>query len=246
MADFAERLVGCVIFSKVDLRKGNHQSRIHAADIPKTAIIKPFGLWEFLPMMFGLRNAGNTFRQYMDRVLSGLDLIFVYLDDVIIDSCPEEEHIQHLRILFQLSDASLVTNREKCAYGMASVEFLGHHVTVAGTSSTAAHLEAIQCHPRPDGGGAPGLFGYSTVNFSPRFVPVAARILRPLTDMLRSSPGHAVILDWSGKMSAAFQVAKAALCKTVRLAHPSATAELALMLNASAEHVALLFSSERQ
>jgi hypothetical protein len=196
-------------------------------------------------MMFGLRNAGNTFRRYMERVLSGLDFIFVYLDYIIIDSCSEEEHIQHLRILFQLSDTSLVTNREKCTFGMAAVEFLGHHVTVAGTSSTAAHLEAIQRHPRPDT--VEELQGYlGTVNFYPRFVPAAARILRPLTDMLRSSPGHAVILDWSGKMSAAFQDAKAALCKTVSLAHHSATAELALMLNASAEHVALLFSSERQ
>jgi len=117
MADFAERLEGCVIFSKVDLRKGYHQIRMHAADIPKTAIITPFGLWEFLRMTFGLRNAGNTFQRYMDRVLSGLDFIFVYLDDVIIASHSEEEHLQHLRILFQrLSDASLVINSEKCLW----------------------------------------------------------------------------------------------------------------------------------
>jgi hypothetical protein len=109
MANFAKRLEGCVIFSKVDLRKGYHQIRMHAADIPKTAIITPFGLWEFLRMTFGLRNAGSTFQRYMDRVLSGLDFIFVYLDDVIIASHSEEEHLQHLGILFQrLSDASLV------------------------------------------------------------------------------------------------------------------------------------------
>jgi hypothetical protein len=122
MADFAERWEGCVIFSKVDLRKGYHRIRMHSADIPKTAIITPFGLWEFLRMTFGLRNAGNTFQRYMDRVLSGLDFIFVYLDDVIIASRSEEEHIQHLRILFQrLSDASLVINSEKCFFGVTAV-----------------------------------------------------------------------------------------------------------------------------
>jgi hypothetical protein len=74
-------------------------------------------------------------------------------------------------------------------------------------------------------------------NFYRSFVPVAARILRPLTDVLHRSPGPAFILGWSEEISAAFQAAKAALCKTVSLAHPSASAMLALMVDASAEHV---------
>jgi hypothetical protein len=87
----------------------------------------------------------------MDRVIGGLDYIFVYLVDIIIASRSEEEHIQHLRILFQrLSDSSLVINSEKCIFGVASVEFLGHHVTAAGKSPMAAHLEDIQHHPRPN------------------------------------------------------------------------------------------------
>jgi hypothetical protein len=62
MADFAQRLEWCIIFSKVDLRKGYHQIHMHAADILKTAIITPFGLWQLLRMRFGQRNAGNTFQ----------------------------------------------------------------------------------------------------------------------------------------------------------------------------------------
>ncbi len=237
MADFAERLEGCVFFSKVDLQKGYHQIRMHAADIPKTAIITPFGLWEFLRMTFGLRNAGNTFQRYMDRVLSGLDFIFIYLDGIIIASRSEEEHLQHLRILFQrLSDASLVINSKKCVFGVAAVEFLGHHVTAAGTSPTAAHLEAIQRHPRPTT--VKKLQGFlGTINFYRRFVHAAARILKPLTDVLRGSPGPSTALEWSEDMAPAFASVKAALCKTVSLAHPSLTAELALMVDASAEHV---------
>jgi hypothetical protein len=76
-----------------------------------------------------------------------------------------------------------------------------------------------------------------TINFYRRFVPAAARILKPLTDVLRGSPGPSTALEWSEDMVAAFAAAKAALCKTVSLAHPSPTAELALMVDASAEHV---------
>jgi hypothetical protein len=71
MADFSERLEGCFIFSKVDLRKGYHQICMHAGNIPKMAIIMQFGLWEFLRMTFGLKNAGNTFKHYMDRCSVG-------------------------------------------------------------------------------------------------------------------------------------------------------------------------------
>ncbi len=76
-----------------------------------------------------------------------------------------------------------------------------------------------------------------TANFYRSFVPATARILRPVTDVLHGSPGPAFILDWSEEMSAAFQAAKAALCKAVSLAHPSASAKLALMVDASVEHV---------
>jgi hypothetical protein len=72
MMDFAAKMFGCRIFSKVDLRKGFHQIPMHARDIAKTAIITPFGLYGFRRMGFGLRNAGNTFQRMMDRVTNGL------------------------------------------------------------------------------------------------------------------------------------------------------------------------------
>ena len=58
IADLTARLEGCTIFSKLDLRKGFHQIPVRPHDMHKTAIITPFGLWEFICMPFGLRNAG--------------------------------------------------------------------------------------------------------------------------------------------------------------------------------------------
>ena len=66
MLDFADRLSGCTVFSKIDLRKGYWQVPVHPDNIPKTAVITPFGLYEFLRMAFGLRNAGASFQRMMD------------------------------------------------------------------------------------------------------------------------------------------------------------------------------------
>jgi hypothetical protein len=144
MLDFQERITGCTIFSKVDLRKGYHQILMHPGDIPKTAIATPFGLFEFLRMTFGLRNAGNTFQRLMDHILAGLNFVFVYRDDVIIGSRSMSEHLQHVRTLFQrLQAAGLVINREKCVFGVPEVDFLGNHVSAAGVSPTASRVTAI-------------------------------------------------------------------------------------------------------
>ena len=71
MLDFAACAAGYTYFSKIDLKKGYHQVPVNAADIPKTAITTPFGLFEFTRMTFRMRNARNTFQCLIDRTLSG-------------------------------------------------------------------------------------------------------------------------------------------------------------------------------
>jgi hypothetical protein len=67
MIDFAGRVAGCTVFSKIDLHKGYLQILMHPADVQKTTITKPFGLFEFLRLPFGLMKAGDTFQRKMDR-----------------------------------------------------------------------------------------------------------------------------------------------------------------------------------
>ncbi len=133
MMDFSSRVAGCSIFTKIDLRKGYCQIPMHPADILKTAIITPFGLFEFQRLTFGLRNAGSTFQQLMDRVLAGLALAFVYLDDIIIASPSMEQHQRDVEEVFRrLQVAGLVINFEKCTFAVPEVDFLGHRVSASG------------------------------------------------------------------------------------------------------------------
>ena len=84
--DFTASLAGSTVFSKIDLVKGYHQIPVREADIPKMAIATPFGLFEFLRMPFGLKNAAQTFQRLMDQVTQQLPGVFVYLDDVLVAS----------------------------------------------------------------------------------------------------------------------------------------------------------------
>ncbi len=106
---------------------------MHPADISKTAIITPFGLFGYKRTPFGLSNSGQTFQRLMDKVRQGLEGVFCYLDDILVASTYKQENLRHLRALFhRLQQSGLVLNVQKCHFGVASMEFLSNRVDAVG------------------------------------------------------------------------------------------------------------------
>ena len=232
--DLSSCLSEYTVFSKLDLEKGYYQVPMSPEDVNKTAVVTPFGLWEFLKMPFGLRNAGQTFQRLMDQNCAGLTFTFVYLDDVLVSSPDDPSHIQHLRhILQQFKEYGLVINLKKCAFGLSEISFLGHKVTSSGISPLQKHSQAVKEYLRPSDRLEVQRF-LGLINFYRRFISGAAKILKPLTDSLA---GTSRIFQWTAEMDSAFHQAKRALVTASLLVHPLPSTTLALAVDASATHV---------
>ena len=179
------------------------------------------------------RNAAQTFQRFIDQVLRGLHFCYAYIDDLLIASTSSEEHQHHLRQVFQrLSDFGVAINPAKCHFGATALQFLGHYVNRDGIRPLEEKVQVIRDFPLPQSHRQLREF-LGLVNFYRRFLPHAADLLYPLTQLLGTSDSGTKEVIWTETALEAFSAAKNSLAGATLLTHPQRDATLAIMTDAS-------------
>ena len=118
VTQIVDRVGNSRFLSKLDLNKGFYQVRLSEQAQLKTAIVTPFGKFQFTKMPFGLVNATSTFQRLMDRALEGMqEFSSAYIDDILIYSPDWESHLGHIELVMErLKEAGLKAKVVKCEW----------------------------------------------------------------------------------------------------------------------------------
>ena len=234
MSDFNSRMAGSSYFSKIDLQRAYHQIKVAEEDTHKTTINTTLGLFKFLRVPFGLKNAGGIFQRNINNILKDFShFLFVYLDDIIIFSSDYDQHMKHVEmVLERLAKHKILVNQKKCVIATTQLDFLGHTVTSAGISIPKTRVKSITDYPQPNSAKELERF-LGLVAFVHRFVPNASSLSAPLHELRKIKIGARFISAWGARHSKAFVSVKKAIVNAASLAHPDPHAETELWTDAS-------------
>ena len=220
------RLQGAKVFTTLDLRSGYYHIGLSENSKVKTTFVTPFGKYQFETVPFGLAQAPPYFQQLISIVLQGCsDFVMAYLDDIIIFSKNEEEHLKHIEIIFQkLKEAGLKLKESKCDFFKKEIHYLGHLISDKGIYpyNTICNMPKLR-NPKEIKQFL-GLCGYYR-----KFVPWFVDILRPLAKLT----GHNIKWEWCNKCDLSFQMMKDFLISAPLLKYPDTSKPYTIFTDAS-------------
>jgi hypothetical protein len=229
--DLMDQLRQAKFISKIDLRSGYDQMKIHPEDIHKTAFVTRYGQYEYTVVSFGLTNAPAYFMNMMNKVfMDELDkCVVVFIDNILVFSKTMEEHEEHLRIVFgKLRQHQVYAKFSKCEFWMEEVAFLGHVLSAKGVAADPSKIEAVSKCQSPKSvteiRSFLGLVGYYC-----QFIENFSKIVKTVIELLKSNTPYV----WSDKCEATFQELKTRLTTTPILTLPDASKDFVVYCDTS-------------
>lgn len=201
-------LGGAKYFTKIDLKSGYHQIRIKEGDEWKTTFKTTEGLYEWLVMPFGLKNAPSTFMRLMNEVLKDYigKFFIVYLDDILIFSKTKEEHLRHIEIVLKkLCDEQLIINLEKCEFMKHELVYLAFVISSGNLKMDTSKVEAIISWPTPKIASEVRSF-HGLAQFYRKFIRGFSEICAPMLATIKG--GVKTKFQWTKEENKGFELLK--------------------------------------
>ncbi|CAJ2652269.1 unnamed protein product [Trifolium pratense] len=226
---------GFKLLSFMDAYSGYNQIPMAVADREKTAFMTDSGNYYYKVMPFGLKNAGATYQRMMNKVFRGQigDMLEVYMDDMIVKSPEELDHVLHLRKVFeQARKHNMRFNPEKCTFGVRAGKFLGFYLTERGIEANPDKCRAFAELPTPSDKKSIQTLNGMLTSLS-RFVSKSAQHALPFFKLLKKE----AVFEWTDECEQALQHLKKALSEPPVLSRPSDEEVLYLYLSVASEAV---------
>lgn len=233
---------GHAMLSFMDAYSGYHQIHMHPADKEKTAFITSCGVFNYVMMPFGLKNAGATYQRMVDKVFEdqrGRNLE-VYVDDSIVKSVRAEDHVKDLEETFSnLRKHNVKLNPKKCVFGVRSGKFLGFLVSERGIDANPDKVKAALDLPEPRSVKDVQRLTGRMAALS-RFIARSSEKTQPFFKVLRGNKEFA----WGEEQKAAFKLLREHLMALPTLARPSPGEVLCLYIAVSEAAVSAVLLRE--
>ena len=227
--DIFSQLNGAKYFSTLDLRAGYHHIGLTTDSIPKTTFTSPFGKYEYVKVPFRLAQTPAYFQELMTGVLKDLPFAMAYLDNIIIYSSTPEEHLQHIKTVFEkLRHAKLSMKLSKCHFFAKEIQYLGHILGMEGIRPVPAKSEAIKAMYPPVNPKQVRAF-LGLIRYYRKFIKNFAKIAKPLTMLTRMD----VKFKWKETHRCAFMKLKDTIIKAPILRYPDTTKPYIMYTDAS-------------
>ena len=231
-------LAGGTSFSKLDLAHAYLQIPLEEESKKYVTINTQRGLYRYNRLPFGVASAPAIFQRTMEDILRGIPQVSVYIDDVLVTGKTEEEHLKTLdQVLTRMQRAGLWLKKQKSAFLLPSVEYLGHKITAEGIQPTEEKVRAIKDAPAPKNVTQLRSF-FGLINYYAKFLPRLSSTLAPLYKLLQKG----VQWKWRADQEKAFIEAKQQLASPKLLAHYNVENYVILSCDASPYGVGAVLS----
>ncbi len=224
-----DKMSGKKFFTKLDLKEAFWQIEVAKKDQPKTAFICQGQLYEYLKMPFGLKNSPACFQRNIQMVIGDNDFSVPYLDDVLIFSETEEEHLTHIeQTLEKLDSHNLHCKLSKCEFFQTEISYLGFIVGRKGIQMDPAKVKGITKLPSPTTVTELRSF-LGMCNFYRKFLENFSTISDRLTHLLKKNSEW----NWTEECQETFEKIKKLLLEAPILACPDFKNKFILTTDAS-------------